>query len=148
MAAAENIVSVRPIGGGEDDFSLVSAVRRTVFIEEQRVPEEEEWDHLDGVAVHLLAEMDGRAVGTLRFYEDDGWLHVGRVAVLRECRGAGVGRVLMERCLAEGRRMGLSHSFLNAQTDKAGFYRRLGYREVGGEFMEAGIPHVRMEREV
>ena len=148
MAAVEETVTIRRIGRSHPDFALVSDIRRAVFIEEQRVPEEEEWDAADGEAVHLLAVQGGRPVGTLRFYDDGGWLHVGRVAVLAACRGLGVGRLLMERCLAAGREMGCGRSFLNAQSDKAGFYSRLGYHMVGEEFMEAGIPHMRMERDL
>lgn len=136
---------IRCVKYGEPEFPLAAGVRRRVFIEEQNVPEEEEWDDDDLRADHLLAIRDGRAVGTLRFLPHEGWLRVSRVAVLAECRGLDVGRRLMLACLREALERGYSRSFLHSQTDKAAFYRKFGYREVGEEFMEAGIPHVRMD---
>ena len=141
-------------GGGEEirviqyaghDFQYALEVRRKVFIEEQSVSPEEEFDAHDETSVHLLALCDGEPAGTLRFFDDAGWLHVGRVAVLPGRRGGGLGRRMMLRCIEEGRRRGLGRCFLNAQTDKMNFYRKLGFRELGDEFMDAGIPHYRME---
>lgn len=127
------------------DFRHVAAIRRQVFIEEQAVPEEEEWDEMDAAAKHLLARIDGKPVGTLRFYDDGGWLRVGRVAVLPEYRAFGLGGRMVAKCLEISMEMGFSKSYLNAQSDKTGFYHKFGYREVGDEFTEAGIPHRRME---
>ena len=139
-------------------FSIVSAdsplfekacdVRRLVFIEEQGFPEDGEWDEYDAKSIHIIAMAGAHGAGTLRFFDDDGWLHVGRVAVLSKYRGAGLGRLLMERCLEEGERRGFAKSFLNAQSDKSGFYEKLGYRRVGEEFLELDVPHYRMEREL
>lgn len=131
--------------GSDPRFALAVDIRRAVFVDEQKVPVEEELDDLDNTATHILCWVDGKAVGTLRFYNEDGWLHVGRVSVLPEARSFGLGRGLVLRCLEEGRRMGFTRSFLDAQTDKQGFYQSFGYRAVGGEFMDAGIPHRRME---
>lgn len=133
--------------GSDPRFAEASDIRRAVFIDEQGVPEEEELDSLDAGAAHILCLLDGKAAGTLRFYDDSGWLHVGRVAVLPSARSSGLGRGLMLRCLEEARRAGFTRSFLNAQCDKRGFYQSLGYSLAGGEFMEAGIPHCRMELE-
>lgn len=129
-------------------FADIAAIRRKVFIDEQGVPEDEEWDAIDSHASYLLAYLGDKPVATLRFYPDEDSLHVGRVAVLPECRGTGLGRTLMERCLAEGRRLGFVHSFVSAQSDKADFYRKLGYAVTGDEYIEAGIPHLRMEMDL
>lgn len=145
IPAREELLEIQVIEHSDPRFSQAAAVRRQVFIEEQNVPENEEWDEVDIEASHLLALVDGRVVGTLRFHADGDWLHVGRVSVLPECRGMDVGRQLMLTCLGEALNRGFSRSYLHSQTDKAGFYRKFGYREKGGEFMESGISHVRME---
>ena len=120
------------------------AVRRTVFIEEQHVPEELEWDDEDARSRHVLAATeDGKPVGTGRLLRDG---HIGRMAVLREWRGRGVGSALMERLLRLAHEMGHEMVSLHAQTHAVGFYARHGFSVAGGEFMEAGIPHVVMTR--
>lgn len=126
-------------------FPDAQAIRRQVFVEEQGCPPEEEWDDWDAVATHLVASVGGVPAGTLRSFDDAGWLHIGRLAVLPGFRGRGLAGLLMRRCLEDGKRAGFARSFLNSQWDKTSFYRNLGYREVGGEFVEAGIRHVRME---
>jgi predicted GNAT family N-acyltransferase len=120
------------------------AVREAVFMTEQGVPAELEWDGLDPVCVHFLAfGAAGEAIGTARFTPDG---HVGRMAVLAPWRGRGVGRSLMEAALEEARRRGMRSLVLNAQTHAQGFYLRFGFTPEGGEFLDAGIPHVRMTR--
>ena len=120
------------------------AVREAVFMTEQGVPAELEWDGLDPVCVHFLAfGAPGEAIGTARFTPDG---HVGRMAVLAPWRGRGVGRSLMEAALAEARLRGMRSLVLNAQTHAQGFYLRFGFTPEGGEFLDAGIPHVRMTR--
>ncbi|MGA7948673.1 MAG: GNAT family N-acetyltransferase [Thiobacillaceae bacterium] len=122
---------------------ILADLRRRVFIEEQRVPEELEWDGEDMDALHFLARVDGQPVGCARLLPDG---HIGRMAVLNDWRGKGVGRRLMKVLLMEAERLKLGHLFLNAQTQAAGFYTKYGFNQVGGEFFDASIPHVRMER--
>jgi predicted GNAT family N-acyltransferase len=124
--------------------SRLRAVRQAVFMAEQGVPAELEWDGLDPLCVHFLAfGAPGEAIGTARLTPDG---HVGRMAVLAPWRGHGVGRALMEAALGEARRRGMRELALNAQTHAQGFYLRLGFVPQGGEFLDAGIPHVRMTR--
>ena len=94
-------------------------------------------------ALHFLARVDGQPVGCARLLPDG---HIGRMAVLNDWRGKGVGRRLMKVLLMEAERLKLGHLFLNAQTQAAGFYTKYGFNQVGGEFFDASIPHVRMER--
>ncbi|WP_108444774.1 GNAT family N-acetyltransferase [Halomonas denitrificans] len=117
-------------------------IRRVVFIEEQRVPIEEEWDGRDGVCRHFLALQDGRPVGTARLLPD---AHIGRVAVLAEARGLGVGVALMRAAIEAARRDGHPRVELAAQTHALAFYERLGFEAQGGEFLDAGIPHRNMQ---
>ncbi len=125
-----------------EDRPQLQAVRRTVFIDEQRVPEELEWDDADEVSLHVLAlDPQGRAIGTGRLLPDG---HIGRMAVIRYWRGRGVGSALLACLVACGRGRGAKELHLNAQTHALGFYRRQGFVAHGGEFMDAGIPHRQM----
>ena len=117
-------------------------VREEVFIVEQHVPLEMEWDGLDPNACHVLAQSrNGEAMGTARLLPDG---QIGRMAVLKEWRGLGVGSALLEALLQMARTRGFSKVFLNSQIRAVAFYSRHGFKVAGGEFMDAGIPHVRM----
>lgn len=131
----------------EDAFS----VRQTVFVEEQGVDEEIEYDEHEDDAVHFTAyEGDpdtGEPIGAARLREpDEGVGKVERVAVLESHRENGIGRELMDALEAEAVSDGLETLKLHAQTRAAGFYRELGYERYGEEFEEAGIPHVAMKK--
>ena len=126
------------------DAPRLAAIRRAVFIEEQGVPEELEWDALDAAAVHFLARAeDATPIGCARLLPDG---HLGRMAVLRDWRGRGVGRALLAAALEVARRRGDTLLMLSAQTHAAGFYERAGFVSVGGQYDDAGIPHVAMQK--
>ena len=132
----------------ESDWNTLAAdarrVREQVFINEQKVPVALEWDANDAVSRHVVAyDTTGVAVGTGRLLPDG---HIGRMAVLPEWRGKGVGRALLERLLESAQIAGQQHLVLHAQTQAEEFYRRLGFAQTGAPFMEAGIPHVLMQR--
>lgn len=122
--------------------ALLASLRRTVFIEEQGVPEALEWDGLDAAATHFIVLDDGSAVGCARLLADG---HIGRMAVLPACRGKGAGRALLNAVLHAARQQHLGWLYLNAQTHAAGFYARFGFQPVGAGFPDADIPHLRME---
>ena len=124
-----------------DDLATCLSIRRIVFIEEQGVPEAEEVDGLDSEAIHLLAFDGERAVGTARILMADAYGKIGRVAVLKEARGTGVGVALIKAATAEIRARRGSQAKLGAQTSAIGFYERLGFVAQGPEYMDAGIPH-------
>ena len=126
--------------------SRLSSVRRSVFIEEQGVPEVLEWDAADADAgtVHLLAiDRDGLAIGCARLLADG---HIGRMAVLPGWRGRGVGRALLAAALNAAQARGHRVVKLSAQTHAAGFYARAKFTVVGEAYQEAGIEHVAMEK--
>jgi len=130
----------------DEALPLARPVREKVFIEEQNVPRELEWDEWDARCDHAVArDMKGQAIGTARLLPDG---RIGRMAVLREWRGRGVGAALMEAVLERARERSMPLATLHAQTRAAGFYRRFGFSERGGEFFEAGIPHVEMTLEL
>lgn len=126
------------------------AIRLAVFVQEQHVPVCEEMDDLDREAVHFLAAIDGLPSGTARLlaYDDHGRkvAKIGRVAVLPEYRGRGIGLALMEAALSHARELGYNEALLDSQTHVVAFYERLGFAAEGEEFLEAGIPHYRMRR--
>jgi predicted GNAT family N-acyltransferase len=130
---------------GDADRAACFAIRVAVFVNEQGVAMREELDTHDATATHLLAVMDGRPVGTLRWRVLPGaTAKIERVAVLREARGLGLGRVLMRQALERIAAAGPGSIVLNAQTAAADFYRQLGFVAEGLPFDEAGIEHVRM----
>lgn len=134
-----------------DDASIEDAfaVRRAVFVEEQSVSEDVEYDGRDGDAIHLIAREDDRPVGTTRLRTvGSDTLKVERVAVLPDYRDRGWGRRLMEAAEAEAGERGLSHLVLHAQKAVEGFYHALDYETTSDAFEEAGIVHVEMEKSV
>ena len=137
-----NNIQVRIADWQKDNVDL-RRIREAVFIAEQAVPPEQEWDADDVEAVHFLALEDGYAIGTARLLADG---QIGRVAVLRDWRGMNVGDALMQAVLAEAERRGLREQKLTAQVHTTRFYERLGFEVVSEEFLEAGIPHVDMLR--
>jgi glucose-6-phosphate 1-epimerase len=135
-------IPVKALSWAEGEHDLAS-IRHSVFVEEQQVPEELEWDDEDTHALHFLATVENKPVGCARLLPDG---HIGRMAVLKEWRGRGVGRRLMKVILMESEKLKLGHLYLNAQTRAASFYLKYGFNQVGGEFPDANIPHVRMEK--
>jgi predicted GNAT family N-acyltransferase len=120
------------------------AVRRAVFIEEQAIPEDLEWDEFDAVCRHAIAEdASGSAVGCGRLLPDG---HIGRLAVLRDWRGRGVGAALLVHLMDLARSCGHARAILEAQTRAMPFYARHGFAAAGDEYLEAGIPHRTMTR--
>ena len=123
------------------DLAACRALRRRVFIEEQGVSEACEIDDLDGEAIHLLARDGDRPIGTARLLVSGDTGKIGRVCVLPELRGTGVGAALLRAALDELRRLGLRQARLGAQVHAAGFYEKLGFRPAGADYLDAGIPH-------
>jgi ElaA protein len=132
--------------GLTEDLTACWAIRRVVFIEEQAVPAELEVDGLDAQALHLLATFDGRSVGTARMLLKGDTGKIGRVAVLRDARGRGIGAALIRAAVEELRRRGLSRARLGSQVHAIPFYEGLGFVAEGPVYDDAGIPHRDMVR--
>ncbi|NND36739.1 MAG: GNAT family N-acetyltransferase [Rhodobacteraceae bacterium] len=120
----------------------IYAIRETVFIIEQAVPADIEIDELDPVARHVLAFVDGQAVGTGRITSEG---RIGRMAVLADFRGLGVGRAILDALIEIGVADGASRLFLSAQCHAIPFYEKAGFVAQGQVYDEAGIDHRRME---
>lgn len=119
-------------------------LRQAVFVHEQGIAAELEWDANDANCLHAVAyNRDGLPLGTGRLLPDG---HIGRMAVIKAMRGSRVGAALLEALVDEARRRGHTQVVLNAQSHVAPFYRKHGFTTRGDEFVEAGIPHVEMVR--
>lgn len=126
----------------ERDEPALREVRTSVFVKEQAVSEREEWDGLDAECTHAVAENAAQGVfGTGRLHLSG---KIGRMAVLPEWRGQGVGAAILRRLLEEATNRGLESVYLHAQVQVLGFYSRFGFVAEGEEFEEANIPHRRM----
>lgn len=132
-----------------DDFETCLGLRFIVFVQEQGVPAEIERDEYDASATHLLAIRDGKPVGTARIVSQGSVGKIGRVCVLREERGTGLGAALINAALddmrAEG---GFTKAILGAQIVAIPFYEKLGFSAYGEDFNDAGIAHRMMERKL
>ncbi len=122
-----------------DASVTLRVVRSAVFIREQLIPEDQEWDEADASCVHVLASaFTGEAIGTGRLLPDG---HIGRMAVLKSWRGQGVGAAMMRVLLAAAEARGHASVELSAQKHAIGFYRGFGFEVTGAEYLEVGIPH-------
>ena len=135
-------IDVREVSWSEQQAAL-SQIRRAVFIEEQHVPEELEWDGLDPECRHVLAvdSESGTLVGTGRL-EADG--QIGRMAIHKDYRRQGIGFRILQKLLDIARRDGHQQIYLHAQISAVNFYQQAKFEACGETFMDAGIPHVKM----
>lgn len=128
------------------DIQPIRNVRMEVFVEEQDVPQDEEWDGLDAEAVHALAfDNDHEAIATGRLLHDG---KIGRMAVRKPWRGKGVGAALLRLLMDEARANGHTQVKLAAQVHAVPFYEKFGFTAYGEEFMDAGIPHYWMKADL
>jgi predicted GNAT family N-acyltransferase len=141
------MVEVR-LAESEADRRTCLRLRWTVFVEEQNVPPSLEVDEHDAAdAVHALALLDRVPAGTGRFVlVEPGVAQIGRMAVVDDARGKGVGIALLRFLEAQARSRGAKQLTLNGQVSARRFYEKAGYQANGGIFDDAGIPHVRMDR--
>ncbi|PAV29168.1 GNAT family N-acetyltransferase [Virgibacillus profundi] len=131
-----------------DEFEAAKHVRMVVFVEEQKVSPEEELDEHDETAIHFVGYEEGEPIAASRLRFVDSYGKLERICVIKEHRGKSHGTQIitaMEEIISE---KGFTKAKLNAQTHAIEFYQQLGYETVSGEFMDAGIPHVTMVKEL
>jgi predicted GNAT family N-acyltransferase len=128
----------------QDAFS----VRRTVFVDEQQVPDEEEIDQYEDDCAHFVLYSGTEPQGAGRFRFVDGYGKVERICVLKEARGTGAGRAIMNKIEEYAKGQGAAKLKLNAQVHAIPFYAGLGYEVVSEEFLDAGIPHKTMVKRI
>lgn len=145
--AGQGMVEVR-VGDWAALGRDASALRTAVFVEEQRIPAEMEWDAADAECVHAVAyNRLGLPLATGRLLQHvPGVAKIGRMAVSQAVRSSGVGREVLDALMKAARARGDHEVLLHAQTSAAPFYARAGFTPRGAEFEEAGIPHVEMTR--
>ena len=128
------------------DAVAIRAVRRQVFVVEQNVPEELEWDQQDAQCVHAVAiALDGTIVATGRLLADG---HIGRMAVLKAWRGQYIGSAVLKLLVVHSQQRGLSEVVLSSQVQAIPFYQHHGFVVEGSEYMEAGILHQDMRKKL
>ena len=134
------------VASSSAQLKSVFAVRKKVFVEEQAVSEEEEYDAFETSSTHLIALIKKTVVGTCRFRNTDKGIKLERFAVLKEYRGHGVGEALVKETLDQ---IDISqHVYLHAQIQVVDFYAKYGFMKQGNQFEEAGIKHHKMVLEV
>jgi len=129
----------------QQDQETLRRLREAVFVNEQGVPVEIEWDGKDALAEHAIAEVEGQPVACGRLMPDG---KIGRMAVLPEVRHQGIGTRVMTTLIDLAMRKGLRSVYLHAQSHAAGFYTRQAFVQVGDAFLEAGIGHIAMRLEL
>lgn len=134
-----------------EEWEQAYAVRLKVFVEEQKVPQENELDDLDAECIHwIVFKENGQAVGTLRLYIDKMYPtkgKLGRMAVLKEYRRHGIGRMLVQELVEFAKQANLEKITCHAQEYIQNFYKSCGFTvETQEIFMEEGIPHVLMSK--
>ena len=139
----ENLI-VKAVSWQNEEKSL-RHIRTLVFIEEQHVPVELEWDEYDDTCIHVLAINNNVALATGRLLETG---QIGRMAVLKPYRKQGVGSKMLEQLLSTAESKNMNSVFLYSQIDAIGFYKRFGFEEEGAIFDDAGIPHKKMVKQI
>lgn len=118
-----------------------SAIRTTVFIVEQHIAEADEWDNQDSISLHFVLYKDQQAVATARLLTNNS---IGRVAVLKEYRGLGLGKLLMQKIIQIAKQQNRAQITLSAQQHAIQFYEALGFKVQGELYLDCGIAHVQM----
>lgn len=139
---------IKPVETSQE-LSDAQEVRRQVFIEEQGIKREVEFDGLDQNSDHLIAYNNNIPVGTARIrYKNDVQAKLERMAVLKPYRGRGIGKGIAKASLKLAETKGALEVILNAQQSARGFYEKLGFQQEGVPFKEAGIPHIAMTKKL
>lgn len=126
----------------KNDFSDIKEIRTSVFINEQSVPFELEWDEFDNDSIHILAYYDNKAVATARLLADG---HIGRMAVLKDYRHRNIGKKMLKYILELAHKRLITKIELSAQEHAIEFYKKQGFSVISDVYLDAGIPHYDMK---
>ncbi|WP_445660830.1 GNAT family N-acetyltransferase [Acinetobacter sp. F16] len=116
-------------------------IREQVFIQEQQIPVEDEWDAEDAISVHFVVYDQDQPIATARLLQNNS---VGRVAVLKSHRGAGIGKLLMQQIIQQAKHQQREFLKLSSQVHAIQFYAGLGFNVEGEQYLDCGIPHIDM----
>jgi len=128
-----------------DGYAPLSMIREKVFIEEQKVMSQLEWDGKDEEAIHFLAYQDEKAIGCARAFVIENHMQLGRMAVLKEYRNNGIGSFLIEKAITTAKLNQLSKISISAQCHAINFYKKFGFEVTSEIYLDAGISHQDME---
>ena len=128
-----------------DGYAPLSMIREKVFIEEQKVMFQLEWDGKDEKAIHFLAYQDEKAIGCARAFVIENHMQLGRMAVLKEYRNKGIGSFLIEKAITTAKLNQLSKISISAQCHAINFYKKFGFEVTSEIYLDAGISHQDME---
>ncbi|VAW50375.1 hypothetical protein MNBD_GAMMA05-1396 [hydrothermal vent metagenome] len=131
------------IANWEKEKPMLRTIRHEVFITEQLVPEEMEWDEFDDSATHFLCLLEGKVIATARLKPDG---QIGRMAVLKDYRGFGYGNKLLVFVIQTARKKNIKKLYLHAQVSAIAFYEKQGFSVCSDIFYEANIPHREMSK--
>ena len=124
-----------------DDHTQLKNIREQVFIQEQKVTPELEWDGMDENAMHFLVFNDKAAIGCARAIVIKDHMQLGRMAVLKEYRGQGIGSALLEKAMTIAKLNQLSAIYISAQCHAIDFYKKFGFEVTSDIYLDAEIPH-------
>lgn len=116
-------------------------IRRSVFVQEQNISENDEWDDQDAISLHFVVYDQNQAIATARLLENHS---IGRVSVLKQYRGKSIGQLLMQHIIQVASEQKREYLKLSAQFYVIGFYENLGFEVKGEEYLDCGIPHIDM----
>ena len=140
------MTQIRLCSGAWDDLQTdAKLIRKEVFIVEQNIPEEEEWDAQDSVSLHFVVYDQHKAIATARLMQNNS---IGRVAVLKAYRSKGIGRLLMLEMIQHAKIQQRTQLHLSSQVHAIAFYQGLGFNIQGPEYLDCGIPHIDMMLEI
>lgn len=131
---------------GLENCPQAAEIRKAVFVEEQGFVNE--FDNIDGEAYHALLSSGEKAIATGRLFKEHGEWHIGRVAVIKECRGKELGRKIIELLESKAAELGAQEVGLSAQVRVKGFYEKLGYQASGEEYLDEYCPHITMKKKI
>ena len=128
-----------------DGYAPLSMIREKVFIQEQKVTPQLEWDGRDEKAIHFLAYQDEKAIGCARAFVIENHMQLGRMTVLKEYRNNGIGSFLIEKAITTAKLNQLSKISISAQCHAINFYKKFGFEVTSEIYLDAGISHQDME---
>ena len=131
-----------------DAHESLYMIREKVFIEEQKVTSQLEWDGMDEEAIHFLAFKNEKAIGCARAFVIEYYMQLGRMAVLKEYRGEGIGTALLEKAMTTAKLNELSVIYISAQCQAINFYKKFGFEITSDIYLDAEIPHRDMKLEL
>lgn len=131
---------------GKKDIEDCFLVRKKVFVDEQNFSEELEYDDIDAVAYHLCFYDEDRPIAAARLFQENDHYHCGRICVLKEYRGSGLGRIIMNEIERKAKELNATTLILSAQVRVKPFYLKAGYQTYGEEYFDEYCPHIEMRK--